>query len=516
MLDRLTGKSVHGYIHLLGCILLAAGLPTSKIPLSLGTMLLALNFLLQADFRRYMRNLRSNKAAWGLWLFIAFELLSVLWSVDKAYALNDLRIKAPLYVIPLILIADPVTDRKRLYLIVGFFLAALFLTSFVNIGTYLHWWGDKVYDDIRGLSLFESHIRYALMIGMGVAFCAVWLLLRLPYRLIAALLAAWWIWYTYFAQVISGYMALAAVALALLLYAFARIRRRNVRLSLTGVTLALLLAGSWWTIQFFRPEPHRCSMKNPDRYTVNGNKYHTDLDTIIWENGYPVIAFICEKELAPAWNKRSDIDYFTGKDQKQQHIYFTLWRYMASKGLRKDSLGLAAMTSDDIHNVEKGIASVRLLEGGFVARLYSIKNQIEHPENPNGHSLLQRLEYWKAARHIIHSHWLTGVGSGDVQHAFDDYYATHPTRLIPELRLRAHNQYMTSMISSGIGGLLAFILWWALMLRLGWKKRSVAFLAFAGIALSSFLIEDTLETQMGVTFVAFFAGLFTGFLRETE
>lgn len=510
MLDRLTGKSVHLYIHLFSCILLASGLPASKIPLSLGTMLLFLNILLEAKFKIYWQNLKTNKLAWGLWLFIACEWMSLFWTHDFAYAMHDFNAKLPLYSIPLVLVAKPITERKHLYFIGAFFLASLFVISFINVGTYMHWWGNKVYDDIRGLSLFGSHIRYALMIVMGIALCIAWFIERLPYRIIPLVLMAWWLWYTYFSQIISGYLSAGILLLVCALFLLYSLKQRVLKNVLLITTLLALGGFGWWIIDFFQPTPHRMSLTNPEHYTVNGNWYRTDTNYIIWENGYPVVAYISEVELEKAWNAVSDIDYKTGKDHKQQPLYLTLWRYMSSKGLRKDSLGFCSMSRTDIQFIENGYASVCLTKGGFMARLYGLKHQIEHPENPNGHSLLQRLEYWKAARSIIRENWLLGVGSGDVDESFKTYYATHSTLLLPELQLRAHNQYMTSWISSGIFGFIGFLVWWILFLRAGWKKRSFIVVAFAGIALSSFLIEDTLETLMGVAFISLFYGLLVG------
>ena len=121
MLDRLTGKSVHLYIHIFSCIGLAGGLPASKIPLSLATMLLFLNILLEAKFKDYWQNLKTNKLAWGLWVFIACEWISLCWTKDFGYALHDFNAKLPLYSIPLVLVAKPITERKHLYLIGCFF-----------------------------------------------------------------------------------------------------------------------------------------------------------------------------------------------------------------------------------------------------------------------------------------------------------------------------------------------------------------------------------------------------------
>ncbi len=510
MLDRLTGKSVHLYIHIFACIGLAGGLPVSKIPLSLATMLLFLNILLEAKFKTYWHNLKNNRLAWGLWLFIACEWLSLLWTKDFGYALHDFNAKLPLYSIPLVLVAKPITDRRHLYLICAFFLASVFVISFINIGTYMHWWGNKTYDDIRGLSLFGSHIRFALMVAMGIALCIAWLIERLPYRVIPVILAVWWLWYTYFSQIISGYISVGILLVIGTLFLLYSLKKRWLKNALLLGGLLTIAGFCWWIIAFFQPVPHKVSLKNPEHYTVNGNWYRTDMEDVIWENGYPVVAFISEVELEKAWNAASKIDYKTGKDGKNQPLHLTLWRYMSSKGLRKDSLGFCSMTPADIKFVEEGYASICLTKGGITARLYGLKHQLEHPENPNGHSLLQRLEYWKAARAIISENWFLGVGSGDVDQRFKTHYATHQTLLEPELQLRAHNQYMTAWISSGIFGFIGFLAWWLFFLRGGWKKRSFIVVAFAGIAMTSFLIEDTLETLMGVVFVSIFYGLFIG------
>lgn len=511
MLDRLTGKPVHLYVHLLACCGLAAGLPLSKIPLSLATMLLILNLLLQGDFRQYGHALKNNRLAWGLWAFILIEWISLLWSHDWKYALHDFNTKLPLYAIPLALIVKPVSEKKHLYLIAATFLASLLFTSFVNAGSYLHWWGNRPYDDIRGMSLFCSHIRYALMIAMGIVLCIGWILLRLRFKWIALLLIIWFIWYTWYSQILSGYSSLFIVLVAGIIFSMRRVPSKKLRVGIAVFSVLTFVGGISWLIAFFQPEPMKISLKNPDKYTANGNWYRTDTVHIILENGYPVVAYISEVELEKAWNAASEIDYRTGKDFKEQPLFLTLWRYMSSKGLRKDSLGFCAMGTEDVRNVEKGFASIKLTESGFMARLHGLKHQLEHPENPNGHSLLQRLEYWKAAWSILREKGVFGVGSGDVDLAFRNYYATHTTHLKPELQLRAHNQYLTSCLSSGIIGLLAFLIWWFTALRFAYRKRVFVFFAFIGIAMGSFLIEDTLETQMGVTFVAFFYGLFAGY-----
>jgi len=514
MLDRLTGKPVHLYIHLFSCALIAAGLPASKIPLSIGTMLGALNLLLEADFRSYGARLKANRVAWGLWIYLAIQLLSLFWTSDWEYASHDLRVKLPLFIIPLFLVCKPITESKQLILLTGLFLASVFVTSFINMGSYRHWWGEKIYDDIRGMSLFGSHIRYSLMIVMAIVLCIEWIRQQLPLRWIAGVLIVWFACYANYSQILSGYLALAMVALVSLVLLLMKIRKTTVRLAVFAATALLSAGAAWYIIDSLKPIPHKVDLHNLPQWTANGNWYRHDSVNQIWENGYPVVAFINEDELGKAWNNVSSIDYYKGMDRKNQPLYFTLWVYMTSKGFHKDSLGFLQMSKTDISNVEKGYTSINLTKGALYARLSSLRHQLEHPENPNGHSLLQRIEYWKAGCHIIGQNWAVGVGAGDVQQAFNDYYASSGTLLDKELQLRSHNQYMTSWISAGIAGLFSFLLWWGSFFREAWKSKNYTAICFATIAMSSFLIEDTIETQMGVTFIAFFFALFAGLKRE--
>ena len=119
-----------------------------------------------------------------------------------------------------------------------------------------------------------------------------------------------------------------------------------------------------------------------------------------------------------------------------------------------------------------------------------------------------RLEFWKAAVYIIQRNLWVGVGTGDVQRAFDKAYYRTNTKLSHEWRLRSHNQFLAITVAFGLTGLLVFlisIIYPALALR---KKLSGLYWLFLSIALISFLTEDTLETQSGVSFFAYFNTLF--------
>lgn len=519
MLDKLTGKPIHATIHFIACSGLAFGLPWSKIPLSLATALLLLNLLLAADFKSYWQRWRSNRVLKWLFLYLSFEWLSLCWTSDFSYALHDLRVKLPLVIIPLALVAFPFKTQRAVYALVLIFLGMLALTSLLNMGTYLHWWGNKEYADIRGLSLFGSHIRYALLIVLGLVFSVSWILRKLPFKIIPVALIAWWLFYLYYSQVVAGYLAFISVLIVGVFVLFGRIKHKTQRMVLLLCFLVPSALAVQRVVVILQPIPHKVSIDQLPTKTMNGNDYTRDIAAMRWENGYPIIAQICEQEIEPAWNKVSTINYQTGNDKKGNPLKLTLWRFLASKGLPKDSLGMTRLSQQEIKWIENGTASILFTQGGIKARLYSIQNQLENHDDPNGHSLLQRLYYWEAATAIISNNWLVGVGSGDVETAFQHYYSTTNSCLKQENRKRAHNQFLTSWVTAGIVGFTAFLVFWGMQLATAINKRNVEWLCFIALCLSSFLSEDTIETQVGVTFIAFFFGIFaanTDLITEKE
>jgi O-antigen ligase len=128
--------------------------------------------------------------------------------------------------------------------------------------------------------------------------------------------------------------------------------------------------------------------------------------------------------------------------------------------------------------------------------------------NPNGHSLTQRFEYWKTATRIIKNNLLFGVGTGDLGLAFQEEYNKSNSVLEQRWRLRSHNQYLSIAVGMGIIGLLWFLLTlFYPMFKLNMQSNFL-YLSFFVIAIVSFLTEDTLETQAGVTFFAAFNSYF--------
>jgi hypothetical protein len=502
MMNRIFGDNTHTYIHILGLSGIAFGLPWSKAVMSVGMMLIVLNLLLEADLKSYWNNLKSNRVYWIIVALFLLYPIGMLWSSNLDEAFHSFKQKLPLITIPTILVAKPLKRSIHVNLILLAFMGSLVFTSILNFGYYQQWFGAKSYNDIRGLSLFCSHIRYGLLISMGAAICLFSISRNRKLLLPGLIILAWLGFYTIFSQVISGAITFAAVVGIYLLYHL-WLRTKLVATIFSFACLGLTGALTIWLLKPLNYDESK--YQNLPEKTAEGNPYEHNFEYISYETGEPVLIYLCEEELEREWEKRSTIGYL-GTTVSGNPISHTLIRYLASKGLYRDATGVNALSDADIRNIEQGCTSIH--HTGLMARMHSIRFELNHADDPNGNSLLQRFEYWNAALYIMRNHWMIGVGSGDAQLAFDAYYIEHDSQLSSKNRDRAHNQFMTFFLTFGVFGILLFLAFLIAFVQFNVKNKQLLAILFITICIVSFLIEDTLDTQTGVTFFALFVGMF--------
>lgn len=82
-------------------------------------------------------------------------------------------------------------------------------------------------------------------------------------------------------------------------------------------------------------------------------------------------------------------------------------------------------------------------------------------------AVIERLAHWQAAVEMARDHPFFGVGLGNYSVRYAQY------RLINwQLPLgHAHNTYLNLLAETGVVGLLAYLAYWAVMLRIGWSLR---------------------------------------------
>ncbi len=505
MLDRLFGYKVHNLLHVLGMSVLAFGLPLNKVLMSIGAIWGVSNLVLEGDFKTYWVNIKRNKVFHWLIAFFSLHIIGLLWSSDISYATHDLLIKLPLLSVPLAFVARPIVERKNINLILYALIASLLFTSITNIGYYLQWFGAKEYTDFRQLSLFGSHIRYGVLIALGGAICLYFIIkINSTYlKIIWGFVFCWFSIYTFYSQVLSGAVSFIVI---LLVFIFSFLYKYNKLLTIVFGLIGLCVF--YFLIQFLIPQKQiLINVSSLPKKTIEGNLYTNHLDDKMTENNRRIYITVCKYELKREWDKVSKMVY-EKMDKKNQPLQYSLMRYMTSKNLSKDAVGFKKLTKQDILNVENGISSVDQLKTGILGRLYGVKYELSNHSDPNGHSLLQRFEYWKTAKNIIQNNWITGVGNGDVQHAFDMQYEKDNSLLSPSNRVRAHNMYLTVWISFGVFGLILFLVFIFSYLKQSIKNNELLALMFISSAIVTFTIEDSIETQLGVCIFSLFIGLF--------
>lgn len=513
MSQRFTRENIHQGILFFLLALVAVGMQFSHFLVSLGIILLAANFLAEGRFGDKWAKIKSNPS---IYLFVGFfllHLLGLLWTTDFDFAFRDIKIKLPILALPLVLGAGTLLKPKQFHWILILFIATSLLSSI--IGSVIYFILSQPGDDYRNMSPFMSHIRLSLMMGTAM-FSSFYLgqkteVLK-PLKSIFIGLGVWFLVYLFMLRAMSGIVAVLAAALVIVwLYtnSLSSIYKHVLR-GLIASTILLIGLYIYQQIDRFY-QFDEISIDQVEKKTPRGEDYVFYLDIPLVENGHFVYSYIAYSELETSWNEVSEIP-FKGLDKKGQQIEPTLIRYLTSKNLRKDKDGISQLTHLDIWAIENGIANERFLDSKSLNNLtyryiWEVHNYLSG-FSPQGNSFGQRFLFWKIGLSIWKEHFFTGVGTGDLQLAFNAKYDSLPFEISNKYRLRAHNQYLTIGIAFGVFGLAYFVL----TLFSGWftssNGKTFLFVSFFSILLVSMLDEDTLETQYGVTFSMYFYFLF--------
>ena len=368
----MTRKSIHQSVFFFSLALIAVSFPLSRYFLTIGEILLIANWLAEGGFREKLRLLRDDRPAIA---FISVYLVTVaglIWSRDPANGIaDDLLHKSPTLFLPVIFATTPVPDRKRTGTVILLFISSVLLVSF--IGLFIR--------ELRGDLLFRSASPFipGLYLGLMLVIAAVQLPLlarqftiRGPWYYMSFLVSGWLIFFLFYLRTLSAIVSLAVILICLLAVIVIRVRSTLLRVTLTAVTVIISVMALWPVTEIYRQvHAHNdIDLKDLPVATVNGTPYVHDTVSLIRENGTPVYIYLADSELRRSWNKRSELD-FDGLDLLGQELKPTLYRYMTSLGLRKDSAGMALLTDRDITEIERGTANHHNIgRSGFYIRVY--------------------------------------------------------------------------------------------------------------------------------------------------
>jgi len=531
---------LHRLLYLLGLATIACGLAWSNALMSIGQFILAGNWLLEADFEaKWARSKRQRHLGLLLSIF-ALVLAGFLWTENLDYALKDARIKLPLLLLPLFIGSTARLKIKELRAILGVYLITLSLLYLSSLLKYFGLFSEASIQDKRELSIFISHIRYGLNLLLGSLLAIyysplltgtqlmklskkgespnirrrpkrIWLLYMLALTLFTSLVVL-----ELYTALLIGLLIVGTYLLKVILFGKLNplVKSSAIMLILLTLTTAIVQVRQV-AADFHRKPEMSYDQHEMIKFSKLGNPYTHKRSDQRKENGVFLSRYLQEEELAKQWEEKSSLA-FNDLDQKGNPVRKTLIRFLSAKGLSKDAEGMKQLTKEEIRAIEKGIPNPYYLEHwAWQNRLYTTIYELETYRRfgyAEGFSLGMRLEFWKTAKKIIAEQPLLGVGTGDVQDAFDLQYYLDQSSLSEKNRRRAHNQYLTIWLTYGVFGLLYFLFYLLWPLK---GNKNGFYPAFLAIVMLSFLTEDTLETQAGVTFFAFFNSLFVlGFPQE--
>ncbi|MBL4577843.1 MAG: O-antigen ligase family protein, partial [Flavobacteriales bacterium] len=464
-------QTTHFRIYFFGLLVMAVGLPCSNLLMSLSQIIIGINWIIEGDYRAKLSRFLANKPAVIFTSIFGLHLLGLLYTADFNYALADLRNKVPLLVLPFLIASSSILSKERIAWVFRIFVIAVVLGTLVCAGelTPFNDWVRALFNypareimDARSISHFISHIRFALMICLSIFWlfyqaAQVYNSAKISIGYIAV--AMWLITFMFLMESVTGLAIVFIVGFASLLYVAIKQKRKVIKLgSLALLVLIPTITFSYiggMVMDFYKVSEN--NVAELPKHTAAGNLYFHDIDNRQLENGNYVWRYVCHLEIEPEWNKRSLIPFKRGRDKAGQFIEYTLFRYMTSRGLYKDTEGLAQLNDEEIAAIENGVANVRFSDvSNIESRIYGIIWQIDdynHRGAPGGHSLSQRWEFWKTGLNVLKKNPLLGVGTGDVYNNMLAQYEADASLLVPAYRKHPHNQYLSIALAFGLIGL---------------------------------------------------------------
>lgn len=503
-------RKIAYYLFYVGLFSLSAAIPVSKFVTSVGMFLISIAWFVNWNWKEKWTILKTN---WkpiliSASLFLIF-VLGMIHTENTKYGLKDLRIKAPLFILPVVLGLSGFKISRKV-LITSFVLisASALVASVIGvINFYLKLGTENEITNLRKLSPFISLIRLSLILCFGYGI-ALWGIFKLKSKRKWWLIipALWIVIFLGFSESLTGIVLLPIISTYFLFY----LQHRNRKLAY-GFGIVLLLLGVFCIYELNKI----ASMVFDDKdqvvlsKSVNGREYFHNLESNERENGYLVYRNIVNKEVHQEWNKRSDVHLFK-EGERNYKVKDVLLRYLSSKGYNKDSVGMSKLTIEEIRAIENGVTNEFYVNRNSISkRVHSGFKEIRDAIESNkfsGSSLAARFIYAKTGIYIWFKSFFFGEGTGDVKDSFLKEYDKMEGKE-GEFDKRSHNQLITVGVALGAVGLILFIsIWLYIFNHTAFEFKYLVFLAHLILVLSMFW-EDTLETQAGVGIFALWVNL---------
>jgi len=132
---------------------------------------------------------------------------------------------------------------------------------------------------------------------------------------------------------------------------------------------------------------------------------------------------------------------------------------------------------------------------------------IDNPDFKAWNAVTIRVAIWKTNSRLIADNWLFGVGRGDADKKILEAYKENRYFYALNERYNLHNQYLQTMLSVGLIGLIFLLMIGWLGLNLAFREGNWYLIAFLILVLLCFITEAVLARLKGVLFFSFFVSL---------
>ena len=486
--------------------------PFSEAMVSILTGALLLQALVLGSWNHPSVKLRS---IFPLLFLISIFFVYVVWLLacdDLDMGIYELRKSIFWLIVPLAFCLSPPLTAKRSYIVLLSFVLAVFISSLISTGKLVLFDFSDVFSN-RKVS-YVSHIRFSFQVILSI-FILGYFFINRTFR---NGLAIYWsqlfilLWLLVFLMVAQSLLAIIAFAVTLFIFLVYYLLHLPNRLQRTFLFIGAFLIVAIPILYVVRVVNDYYDFEEInsialDKYTQSGNLYFHDFNDQARENGNLVFIYVSHDELRREWSKRS----LKGYDEKLNGfpLHITLFRYMSSLGLRKDSVGLSKLSDDDIRQVEKGLTNYKFKRRFFslYPRIYETIWELDaywRSDDPNAKSLAQRIEFLKASMVLVRENPWFGIGTGNSKAEYNRVYDQMRSNLDNDKRATSHNQYLNYLVKFGwVGFLWIFMAVLAPFLWLNHRKNSLFTLFLLMIAFAN-LGDSNLETHMGLSFFTFF------------
>jgi len=343
------------YLFSLGAFLVA--LPTSIALISITSVTLLVVWFLTGDYKEKWHRLLSNKSALLLMSIPVLYLIGLCFTKNFSAGIQEFNKSIYWFIFAFVLGSSKPITYKNSFRLLSIYILAVSVAAGASIHKLLCLDSSHFFD-FRSVSWID-HIPFSFQIAF-----TIWLVIYFIYtgklstiqKTFLSILVVFLIIVLLSLKSINGYLYFGVMSFTAFLMLIWRAKKRFIKIAyLSGLILLLTIPTCYvyhCVKEFYNTTEYK--VDEIDRFTANENPYKHNFDNKSKENGNYIFLFICEKELIPLWNAHSVTPY-ESKTTNGFPFRLVIFRYMTSKGLRKDAEGFAQLTPKDIENIEKEI-----------------------------------------------------------------------------------------------------------------------------------------------------------------